>query len=126
MVGSAPCEATVRHAVDAHPSQASWEERNAKADSDEVERRREVRGFRAHARRRHPRHEPERLTSRLSRPTVVAVRMPRLLRIVGSANSAHIDGTLAPGEEPSTASGADIPSLSGAHATDITLHSQRV
>jgi hypothetical protein len=36
------------------------------------------------------------------------VCMPWLLRIMGCPNSAHFDGTLVPGEEPSTASIAEV------------------
>jgi hypothetical protein len=40
----------------------------------------------------------------ISRPTVVVVCMPWLLRIMGCPNSARINGTLVPVEKPSTAS----------------------
>jgi hypothetical protein len=41
----------------------------------------------------------------------VIVCMPWLLRIMGCPNSAHINGTLVPVEEPSTASHPDIGGL---------------
>ena len=51
----------------------------------------------------------------ISRPIVVTSLHRKLLRIVGSLISFHFFRTLVPVEEPSTASGADLPPLELLH-----------
>ena len=59
---------------------------------------------------------------RLRRPENAS--WPQLLRIVGCAKSTHIDGTLVPAEEPSTASQPDLDGLPSRQPRDALTPSQ--